>query len=135
MTTPKIKAVIVSENQRLSCLPKYFGKQMISAEQGIYNTLSKLCTNYKGAFWNFYELDNGGFYMAPCLDEKFEIFVEGNGYEGILSADAVGIVATLCVINHLCWLDKAEKMINQYYLLRDFAAEHSEANEIYSAID
>ena len=133
--TTQIKALLVNEDQRLSFLPKYFGKRMIAAEQGIYNTLSKLCTNYKGAFWNFYELNNGGFYMAPCLDEQFEIFVESNGYEGILSADAAGIVATLYVVNHLCWIDKAEKMINQYYLLRDFAAEHSEANEIYAAID
>lgn len=133
--TTKINAMMVSENQRLAFLPKYFGKCMMAAEQGIYNAISKLCGNYSGAFWNYYELSNGGFYMAPCLDEKLEMFVEGNGYEGILSADAAGIVASLCVINQLCWLDQSEKMINHYYLLRDFAAEHDEANKIYAAID
>ena len=130
-----IQATLVQENQRLSFLPKHFGNRMMVAERGIFNALRKLCSDYNGAFWNYYELSNGGFYMAPCLDEKLTMFVEGNGYEGILSADAAGIVATLCVINELCWVDQSEKMINHYYLLRDFAAEHSEANEIYAAID
>ena len=52
--TTQIKAILVNENQRLSFLPKYFGNRMIAAEQGIYNTLRKLCASYKGAFWNFY---------------------------------------------------------------------------------
>lgn len=133
----KINAVIVKENQRLAFLPKYFGSHMIVvAEQAIYNTLSKLCTSYRGAFWNYYELSNGGFYMAPCLDEKLQIVIESNGFEGALSADASGIVVTLCVINHLCWCYPSdEQMIEQYYLLRDFADNHIEACEIFSAID
>lgn len=135
MTTTKIKAVAVNDNQRLSFLPKYFGRRMIVAEHGIYNTLSKLCASYSGAFWNFYELSNDGFYMAPCLNEKLNMFVESNGYEGTLSADAAGIVSSLYVINQLCWLDELDGMINHYYSLRDFAAEHIEADEIFAAID
>ena len=73
--------------------------------------------------------------MAPCLDVKLDMFVASNGYEGVLSADAAGIVASLYVINQLCWLDQSEKMIDQYYSLRDYTSEHSEANEIYAAID
>ncbi len=133
--TTKIKAMAVSENQRLAFLSKYFGKRMIAAEQGIYNTMGKLCTNYNGAFWSYYELSNGGIYMAPHLNEKLEMVVVSNGYEGILSADAAGIVASLYVINQLCWLDQSEKMSEYYYSLRDYASEHSEANEIYAAID
>lgn len=131
----KIKVMMVSENKRIAFLPKYFGKHMMAAEHGIYNVMSKLCAGYRGAFWDYYELSNGGFYMAPCLDEKLKIFVEGNGYKGILSADAAGVIASLYIINQLCWVDQSEKMINHYYLLRDFAAEHDEANEIYAAID
>ena len=133
--TTKISAIVVSENQRLAFLPKYFGKRMMAAENGIYNAISKLCANYSGAFWNYYELSNGGFYMAPDLDEKLEMLVVGNEYQGVLSADAAGIVASLCVINELCWLDQSEKIINHYYLLRDFAIEHDEASEICAAID
>jgi len=39
--TTQIKAILVSEKQRLSFLPKYFGNRMIAAEQGVYNTLKK----------------------------------------------------------------------------------------------
>ncbi|MFO9250761.1 antirestriction protein [Legionella pneumophila serogroup 8] len=130
-----IQAVAVNDNQRLFFLSKYFGNKMMIAENGIFNALGKLCSGYTGGFWNYYELSNGGFYMAPCLDEKLELFVESNGYKGVLSADAAGIVACLYVINQFCWKYKSEKMINHYYLLRDFAAEHTETSEIYAAID
>lgn len=133
--TTKIKAMLVSEKQRLAFLPKYFGKRMIAAEHGIYNAMGKLCTNYNGAFWNYYELSNAGIYMAPCLEKKLEMVVVSNGYEGVLTADAAGIVVSLYMINQLCWLDQSEKMIDHYYSLRDYASEHSEANEIYAAID
>ncbi|MNG28751.1 Antirestriction protein KlcA [compost metagenome] len=51
-----------------------------------------------------------------------------------MSADAAGITASLFAI---CDLAQGgdEKLIDAYYALRDFAAEHAEANEIYSAID
>jgi hypothetical protein len=130
-----IQATLVRENQRMSFLPKYFGKRMMVAEQGIFNTLRNLCSGYNGGFWNYYELSNGGFYMTPYLDENLEMFVAGNGYEGTLSADAAGIIASLYVVNELCWADQSEKMINHYYQLRDFAAEHAESSEIFSAID
>lgn len=133
--TLKITATKIHDKQRLAFLPKYFGKRMLVAEHGIYNAMSQLCSNYDGAFWHFYELSNGGFYMAPDLDEKLEMCVTTNGYEGVLSADAAGIVTSLCVINQLCWQDQSEKMINYYYLLRDFATEHNEASEIFAAID
>lgn len=38
-------------------------------------------------------------------------------------------------VNKLCWADQSERMINHYYQLRDFAAEHTESSEIFSAID
>ena len=133
--TTTIKATLVNDANRLSFLPTYFGSSMFTAEQSIYNTLSSLCETYKGAYWDFYELDNGGFYLAPQLDEQLPICVISNGYEGILSADAAGIVSSLCVINHLCWKTSSEKMIDYYYWLRDFASEHVEASEIFAAID
>lgn len=133
--TTKIQAVVVSENQRLSFLPKYFGNHMFAAEQGIYNTLSKLCASYHGAYWNYYKLSNGGFYLAPSLDKNLDMVVDSNGYSGTLSADAAGVIVSLYVINHLCWLEESEPLINRYYLLRDYAAEHTEADEIFSAID
>ncbi|WP_231862027.1 antirestriction protein [Legionella hackeliae] len=52
-----------------------------------------------------------------------------------MSADAAGIITTLCVLNQLCWKTKSDKTIQQYYLLRDYIEYHKEAADIYAAID
>lgn len=133
--TTIITSQLVSDNQRLTFLPKHFGSIMMRAEQSIYNTLRKLCFSYDGGYWHFYELSNHGFYLAPDMDELLPIYVEGNGYANQISADAAGIITTLCVLNQLCWETKSDKTIHQYYLLRDFIECHNEASEIYAAID
>ncbi|RMW99891.1 antirestriction protein [Legionella jordanis] len=133
--TTIITSQLVSDNQRLSFLPKHFGPMMIRAEQAIYKALGTMCSSYDGGYWHFYELSNGGFYLAPDMDGLLPIFVEGNGYEGHVSANAAGIITTLCVLNQLCWMTESEKTINQYYLLRDYIEYHKEASDIYAAID
>lgn len=135
MNIEKIKSLLVSRNKRPSFLPKYFGKWMLTAEQDIYTLLSSFCKTYTGAYWNFYELNNGGFYLAPDLEDKLQFFVESNGYEGALSADAAGIVVTLYALNRLCCMTESEELIKNYYLLLDFANEHHESIAIFRAID
>ncbi|WP_454783512.1 antirestriction protein [Legionella sp. WA2022007384] len=133
--TTIITSKLVCDKQRLSFLPKHFGTMMIRAEQAIYNTLKVMCPTYEGGYWHFYELSNRGFYLAPDMDEPLPIYVEGNGYDGEVSADAAGIITTLCVLNQLCWKTKSDKTIQQYYLLRDYIEYHKEAADIYAAID
>jgi len=130
-----ITSRLVSISQRSFFLPKHFGSLMLVAESGIYNATRSMCPTYSGGYWNFYELSNDGFYMAPEGEELLPYFVMGNGYEGLVSTDAAGIISTLVVLNALCWETKSEKAIKQYYLLRDYVAFHSEASEIYAAID
>jgi hypothetical protein len=61
----------------------------------------RLTPKYSGGYWRFLELGNGGFYMAPQARGRFEIRMEGNGFEGEMSADAAGITACLFVFSHL----------------------------------
>lgn len=133
--TTIITSKLVSDQQRLSFLPKHFDTMLLRAEQAIYNTLKVMCSSYEGGYWHFYELSNRGFYLAPDMDEPLPIYVEGNGYDGDVSADAAGIITTLCVFNQLCWKTKSDKTIQQYYLLRDYIEYHKEAADIYAAID
>lgn len=133
--TTIITSHLINDKQRLSFLPKHFGSQMIVGERGIYKALSIMCSSYNGGYWNFYDLSNGGFYLAPDMDGLLPIFVESNGYDGEVSADAAGIISTICVLNQRCWKTESEKTINQYYLLRDYIEFHKEASEIYKAID
>ena len=135
MNLEKIKSLPVSHNKRLSFLPKYFGKWMLTAEQDIYTLLSSFCKAYTGAYWNFYELNNGGFYLAPDIEGELQFFIDSNGYKGALSADAAGIVVTIYALNRLCYMTKSEESIKNYNLLLDFADEHRETVGIFRAID
>jgi len=50
-----------------------------------FNMAGNLSRDYTGGYWNMYELDNGGFYMAPDSGTFFHVSCM-NGYEGTLSA-------------------------------------------------
>lgn len=87
-----ITASLVAESQRLDFLTTYFGPRlMMRGEALVYAWLRRLCERYNGAYWHYYTLSDGGFYLAPNLCERLEIEVDGNGFRGELSAAAAGI--------------------------------------------
>ena len=133
---PKITATLVPEDQRLSILPDTFGfAQMLRAEALTYGWMSKLSIDYTGGYWHYYKLDNGGFYMAPSEEKPWRIAVHGNGYEGTVSADADGIIATLFMIGQLAGELETDAIAELYHALLDFGTEHAEQAAILSAID
>jgi Antirestriction protein len=95
-----IVATLVPEAARLAFLPRHFGRQMLVFEQTLYTQMSQLCADYSGSYWDFYDLSNGGCYLAPSAG-SYRIAVAGNYFEGILTADAAGITATLFTMNAL----------------------------------
>jgi hypothetical protein len=75
--------------------------------------------------------------MAPCSDQLYQVSCD-NGYEGKLSADALGITACLYAYSHLSFSSNqafAEICANHYHLLRGYMLEHEEASKILAAID
>lgn len=96
-----------------------------------------IAEEYNGGYWEFYTLSNGGFYMAPRSDTKFNISCE-NGYEGVLSADALGIAVCLYAYSNLSFgVESAftNTCARQYHWLRDFMLEHAEARGILGSVD
>lgn len=134
MTEKKIIATKVAEEDRLEFLPAVFGNKFLSAEGLVYRLMGALCDAYNGGYWEFYKLDNGGFFMAPTA-EKMDISWAGNYYSGQVSGQAAGIIASLFAINTIANEDGDEKMTNAYYHLLDFACQHPEASDILGAID
>ncbi|AIY44228.1 Antirestriction protein klcA (plasmid) [Collimonas arenae] len=134
-----VTASLVEEDRRLNFLPTYFGQHFVHAEFLVYRWLDKLCDAYNGGYWHYYELSNGGFYMAPKLSDSLLIEVSGNGYSGLMSADAAGIVATLFALGQLANKNHgtvaADALIDRYHLLREFLDGHIEAGKIFAAID
>jgi len=131
----KIEAREVPNDERMQMLPKHFGRDMLTVEYAIYAFMRKLAREYTGGYWSFFELSNGGFYIAPECQNIFQICVETNGFEGTMSADAAGITACLFALSHLSFQIRNESIANHYHQLRDFALEHAEAGKILAAID
>lgn len=106
-------------------------------EPCVFDTASRLSPDYQGGYWEFYDLSNGGFYMAPESQTPFAV-VCPNGYEGVLSGDAFGITTCLYAYSNLSF--RAEKPVSttyarQYHLLREYTMDHAEVAEILRATD
>ena len=128
----------IEETQRINYTANLFGNNFpMILEPTIYTFAERLSVNYRGGYWNFHTLSNGGFYMAPDDGEPF-LVISDNGFEGIMSADAFGITACLYAYSHLSFADDpnlAKSCVRQYHLLREFMFDHSEAKTILAATD
>ena len=135
ITSQKIEAREVAQDERLQILPRHFGRHMLRVEYAVYAFMRKLASQYTGGSWAFFELSNGGFYMAPECGTKISICVDGNGFEGTMSAGAAGITVCLFALSHLSFQIADESIAEHFHRLRDFALEHAEASAILAAID
>jgi hypothetical protein len=134
-TSQKIEAREVANDERLQTLPRHFGRHMLTVEYAVYAFMRKLANQYSGGHWAFFELSNGGFYMAPECATELSICVDGNGFEGTMNADAAGIIVCLFALSHLSFQIADESIAQHFHRLRDFALEHAEASAILTAID
>jgi hypothetical protein len=134
----KITRKEISTHQRLKHTADLFGIRFpLNIEPAVYSIAGNMAVEYDGAYWEFYSLSNGGFYMAPSINDIYNISCI-NGYEGKLSADALGITACLYAYSHLSFSSDAvfaEMCANHYHWLRAYMLEHAEVGAILSAID
>ena len=128
----------ISINQRIKHTADLFGVHFpVNIEPAIYQFTGNMAPKYNGAYWEFYSLSNGGFYMAPSSDKHYLVNCD-NGFEGKLTADAIGITACLYAYSHLSFSNNAafaELCANHYHWLRAYMLEHAEARSILGAID
>ena len=91
-----ITATKVADEDRLNFWLRHVGMaKMLAFERHVYCWMRRLCPHYDGAYWNFYDLSNGGFYIAPADEKKMWLTWPGNYFNDEMSADAAGIVVTL----------------------------------------
>ncbi|UCV10829.1 antirestriction protein [Dechloromonas denitrificans] len=133
----RITAKIVPESQRMNVADTHFGiRYPLVVEPMVYQFATQLAPAYKGGYWEFHTLSNGGFLMTPTLDDVFKITAD-NGYEGTMSAEALGITACLYAYSNLSFGECAfgETCAEHYHWLYEFAMRHSESMAIRGAID
>lgn len=128
----------LDEGERVDFTARLFGAHFpLLVEPFVYGMAENITPEYRGGYWTFYRLGNGGFYMAPDSERYYPVSCQ-NGYEGILSADALGITACLYAYSHLSFSDNptlAGACAEQYHLLREYMLEQTEAEGILGAID
>lgn len=130
---------LVPEDQRLAVVENLFGIHFpLRLEPVIYGITEKMTQGqYRGGYWQFYTLDNGGFYMAPVDDRVFQVSCD-NYWQGQLSADALGIVGCLYAYSHLSFGGPesfARICAGHYHRLRGYMMGHAEMAAILRAID
>lgn len=133
-STNAIQAKVVPGDERLRFLPRVFGRRFMQGEAAVFNGMRRLCRQYGGGFWDFVDLSNGGFYLRLVSDKPVALYVDGNGFEDELSADAASIVVCMFAINELMF-DGAHELDDAYYALREYALQHPECRLILDAID
>ncbi len=130
----KIEAYLVLEHARIGTLPRHFGMHMLTVEERIYDFMSRFASAYDGGLWKFYELSNGGFYMAPP-EAAYELRIDSNGFSERMSADAAGIAVCLFAFSQLSFEYSNDTFSEHFHRLREFGLNHEEAALIFSAID
>jgi len=81
-----IQKRLLNDAERITYPASIFGAHFpFRVEPFGFNMAGNLSRDYTGGYWNMYELDNGGFYMAPDSGTFFHVSCM-NGYEGTLSA-------------------------------------------------
>lgn len=135
----RITRALLDDDQRMNMPARLFGAMFTArVEPYVFGIARTLSEDYTGGYWEFYALSSGGFYMAPHDDERYGVRC-GNGFDGEMSADALGIVCCLYAYSHLSFGGPdalAGECARQYHLLREYAlAGHSEAAAILAATD
>ncbi|WP_114836216.1 antirestriction protein (plasmid) [Agrobacterium tumefaciens] len=130
-------APIVPDERRLEFLPILFGRLLlIIGENTVYSLMERLSPlDYHGGFWDFYEHEGKPLFLAPRSRSRFRITGEITGFQGEVSAEAAGIIATLFAFSHLSFRHPSDHLSKGYARLYAYSAEHPEASEIFQAID
>ncbi len=132
-----VMAIPVPEYARLSILPSLFPRgRFLRVETSVYFWLRQLSPDYVSGKWDFHRLTNAGFFMTPPARTVQYRILSPNGYRGVVSPEAAGVIACLFAYSHLSFLDYYAEFVGEHYhLLREYVCAHQEARHIYAAID
>ncbi|MEG5888189.1 antirestriction protein [Enterobacter ludwigii] len=157
MNIPELR-LVVPENNRMHYIPELFFSPV--GESMVMDWLTRH-SDYDGGCWNYFVIPEGSEgkiahhttvrlkttgYIAPDFDGTYKMCVQGNYFEGEVSADAAGIIVTLMILNALSWKASAmgekyartcQLLVERQDALKDYISiiKHPEAHLIFRAID
>lgn len=125
---------VEDDEARLMCLPRVAGARCVLLERTVYGILGGMCAAYEGGYWDFYELSNGGFYMAPASEQVFHLSCP-NFFEEDVCADTAGVIATAHAYSHLSFAPMGTPFARAYHLLAAYISQRKDAALIHAALD
>lgn len=134
-----IVAKLVSDDLRHQFLPAYYRGVFLWAESLTFDYANRFIAGYSGGYWEFFELSNGAFFMAPSGEDLLRVVVTDNYTDVEVSPEAAGIIVTLYTLNYLMHARvraaDRDRFIELYYKLLDYARDHKDGAAIRMAID
>lgn len=132
-----LTATPVTDSQRIQFWPDHFGEipQWILIEPQVFGWLDRLCDDYRGDFWDYNTLSDGGAFIVPGTEQGYALFNELNGNGATVSREAAGIIACLMTYSHHACRTENELMTEHFYRLRAYALHHPESHAIFALID
>ncbi|WP_458039080.1 antirestriction protein [Pantoea ananatis] len=126
---------------RMNFLPMLFSSDFLRSEVNVYHYAERFLEGYKGGFWEFVQLPNGGGFMQPP-GKEYRFQNPENWTDMIVSAEAAGIILTALVLNHRSWMfshhDQEElctHFCERYEQLMAYADTHTEGGAVFRALD
>lgn len=110
-------------------------------EFAVYDRLKSICREYAGGRWEFYQLSNGAWFMAP-VDEPTFTLQDCYGRDHPMSAEGAGLAAMAYLLNHLSWVlhekgrkEQCDSAVDHYYALLAYANQGKDAAAIRAVLD
>lgn len=87
--------------------------------------------------WDFYTLNNNGFYMAPSarLGESHRVVIRGFGFSSEMSRQAIGVTTSLFTLGAMVSRTDNTQLLDNYFALYDYVPFLEESELIQSTIN
>lgn len=146
--TLELEAREVAAEDRLAFLPRHFRIEHMNTFEGAVYGLAGEVTNgaYQGGFWRFFEVYEGeqrtkAAFIAPdagpdgAPDGKFAVEQYGNGYEGRMSPETLGLAVSLLALARMAETYGLDRYADAFHALRDYACGRDDADDVLGFID
>lgn len=126
--------LLADSDQKREALYATAGTLNATLENVVLATMWTIGVDFELGEWNYFELSNGGFYMAPNTEKTVDLAC-ANGFEHEVCANTAGIIVTAMAYSRLALLPNGERFNQAYQHLSDFIFQHREAGIIRAALD
>ncbi|MDM5181909.1 antirestriction protein [Massilia sp. DJPM01] len=130
-----ISATLLEDSdQQREALYATAGIRNVTLENIVFATMWTIGVDFELGAWNYFQLSNGGFYMAPKTDQTVDLAC-ANGFEHEVCANTAGIIVTAMAYSRLALLPNGDRFNDAYQRLSDFIFQHRDAGIIRAALD